>query len=313
MKRQLCLIISVAATLGFVSAATIAPCNNCWRNFDPTLVADATGVLTNPYWVNQSQDGAAQGLAFKVSQYAPLQYQSSGSAPPNDTPQNFFFLNTPAQTLQAQFLIGVTLDNLEFGWYDVTQPDLLNPLMSRTGAPNATVITPLSGIVQFTPSNQFGFYLKYLNVPLPGPVCTALVSAGAMGLTTQASDCYSRAPLLFSNQVVYTQASLNSGGSTSEAAFEGVSTVPANLSSFHQHFVALLSTNPSYNGSFVVGMDDIFGRDPVRDKFFGVYEGNGDYQDFALLITPLAVPEPATFGFIGLGLAGFAALRLRRS
>ncbi len=312
MKSSLCLVLAVA-TLGLASGATIAPCNNCWANFDPTLVTDGTGVSSNPYWVNQSQDGAAQGLAFKLGQYAPLQYQTSGSAPPNDTPQNFYFNSTPGETIQAQFLLGVTLDNLEFGWYDTSNPGTLNALFTRTGAPNATVISPLSGIVQFSPTSQFGFYLKYLNVPLPGPVCAALVTAGGANVTAQASDCYTQAPLLHTSQVVYTQSSLNTTGANSEAAFEAVSTVPGGLAPFHQHFVALMSSNPSTNGSYVVGMDDIFGRDPVRDLFYGVYEGNGDYQDFAVLITPLATPEPGTLALIGLGMAGLAFFRRRRS
>src|SRR4051794_613448 len=86
MKSWLCLTIALS-TLGLASGATIAPCNNCWQNFDVNLVTDGTGVSTNPYWVNQSQDGATQGLAYKLAQYAPLQYQSSGSAAPNDAPQ----------------------------------------------------------------------------------------------------------------------------------------------------------------------------------------------------------------------------------
>jgi hypothetical protein len=311
MKRQLCLIIAVTATWGLAAGTTIAPCNNCWQSFDSTQVADGTGVLTNPYWVNQSQDGAAQGLAFKLGQYSPLQYQSSGNAPPNDTPQNFYFLNSTAERLQAQFLLGVTLDNLEFGWYDVNGPSVLNPLFTRTGAPNATVITPPSGIVEFSPSAQFGFYLKYLNVPIPGPICAALVTAGATQVTAQASDCFTQAPLLKTNQVVYTQSSLNQGGPLSEAAFESVATIPGALAPYHQHFVALMSSNAAHNGSYVVGMDDIFGRDPVRDMFYGVYEGNGDYQDFAVVISPLAAPEPSTFALIGLGLAGLAAFRRR--
>ncbi|MFH2055464.1 MAG: PEP-CTERM sorting domain-containing protein [bacterium] len=46
--------------------------------------------------------------------------------------------------------------------------------------------------------------------------------------------------------------------------------------------------------------------------WFGVEEGNLEYAGFAFEITGGEVPEPTTLALFGVGLAGFAARRLRR-
>lgn len=312
MKALVRSLIAACFCCWIASAVTVLPCSNCWQAFNPGSVVDGTGNNGNPYWVNSSQDGANRGLAFQLSQYLPLSSYSTGGVPPYDTPRDFYFTNTPGEQLQVQFLMGQTIDGLEFGWYDTNSPNTLHPLITRTGTAAATVANPTSAM--FTPTDAFGFYLKYLNVPIPGNICASLVASGVTTVNASAFSCYTQAPLLHTNQVVYTQSSLNSAGPNSEVQWEQVSgNVPSYLTPYHQHFVVL--RNPT-TGALIIGAEDAFGRDSVQNNW-GVYEGNGDYQDLALMLTPavapLETPEPATFVLAGLGLAAFGFYRRRRA
>ncbi len=311
-----CLFVS-AILCGSIQAAAIAPCGSCWELFNPSTAVDSTGNAGSPYFVNESQDGPKQGLAFQVGS-TPLLYQTSGKPAPADAPSQFYFLNVPGHALQAQFLMGVTQDSLEFGWYDVMNPGNRSALFTRTGSPSSGNVTP-TGTVNFTPADQFGFYVKYLNVGIPGNICNAMISSGAFSMYSPAS-CYdpAKVPLLTTNQIVYTQSGLNSTGPDSEIAWERIAqNVPSAMTPYHQHFVALQDPQ---TGAFIVGMEDAFGRDSVNNRGplpSSIYEGNGDYQDFFVKFqdpaaaSTASVPEPATCALLGAGLIVIGARRVR--
>jgi hypothetical protein len=104
------------------------------------------------------------------------------------------------------------------------------------------------------------------------------------------------------SDVYRTQSSLNSSGPGTEAAYEAAAGRGA-----HQHFAVFSTPDPN---AYIVAVEDVWGRDPKIDTYRGIFEGNGDYNDAVFLLQ--AVPEPATFALIGLGICGLVLVSKRR-
>lgn len=191
----------------------------------------------------------------------------------------------------------------------------------------ATYATPLQSLA-FTPSGtnellrvlgnfsgnsvEFGYYDA--NSATPQSTLVALVSTdgagGATGFTTTFKSTYASYGfyLRYTNKVgsvfvpspadlYMSQTSKSGGNSSSEVANPGISGV--GTFGPHQHFTVFATGNPRSN---IIAVTDAWG--------YYTGENGGDYQDLVISITDL--PEPATFGFIGLGLAALAVLRRRR-
>ncbi len=69
----------------------------------------------------------------------------------------------------------------------------------------------------------------------------------------------------------------------------------------HQHFAVFLVTLASGEQIFYIGVEDL----PLG--------GDEDYNDMIVKFSPVSVPEPSTFGLLGVGLAAIGFLRRRRA
>ena len=85
------------------------------------------------------------------------------------------------------------------------------------------------------------------------------------------------------------------------------------LGATHQHFTVFAGAGGINSGNYIVGAEDKWGLGNPNISALAVDEVQGDYQDFVIGLSVLAVPEPSTFGLVGLALLGAsAALRRRR-
>ena len=77
-----------------------------------------------------------------------------------------------------------------------------------------------------------------------------------------------------------------------------------------QHFAVFASSQAAANaGNYFIGIEDSIACNDSPTTCLDNIEGYGDYNDIVIKLGSIAVPEPATFGFIGIGLIGLAALR----
>ena len=83
------------------------------------------------------------------------------------------------------------------------------------------------------------------------------------------------------------------------------------LGGVHQHFTVFAGAGGINSGNYVIGAEDRWGVGGGLSAF-AIDELNGDYQDFVVGLSTLAVPEPSTFGLVGLALLGAAAALRRR-
>ncbi len=139
------------------SADVIVPTAGSFQNWT-TADLNENGV---PFWDTQSLDGGGMNIGYCLTGLggtctvpgAPgaIPYLGVGTNPE----PNFSFLRTnPVQ--QAIFKLEITSTTAaalnEFGWYDLTNPGILNPIFLGPQGPGATTL--------FTPSASYGFYLR---------------------------------------------------------------------------------------------------------------------------------------------------------
>ena len=168
IKRVIGGSISVALFLGSVGA------------FADTISGTGTAAFQNwgtadlnqngaPYWDNTSLDGSNMNVGFFMinAPTAPLAgapgalpywgnaFNSAGDT--GGTPDlNFTFNKTTASSIASLQLEVAANSNLnEFGWYTVGDPADLHPIFAGSASPITTD--------PFTPSAQYGFYLKGSN------------------------------------------------------------------------------------------------------------------------------------------------------
>jgi hypothetical protein len=122
-----------------------------------------------PYWDNVSIDGSNKNVGFYlVNAPTALLSNAPGAIPfwgnafnsatdTGGTPDlNFFFQTNPSSSAANLLLELAANSHLnEFGWYNVTNPSVLHPIF--LGVNSAPTTDP------FTPSGQYGFYLKGSN------------------------------------------------------------------------------------------------------------------------------------------------------
>ena len=122
-----------------------------------------------PYWDTPSFDGANQSIGFLLTNHSPTPLPGAPGAIPfwgnayntgTDTGGgadfNFFFnKNSPSTQMMLQLEISAHATANEFGWYDVSNPSILNPIFlgSAVAGSQQNAVLP----------NQYGFYLRALH------------------------------------------------------------------------------------------------------------------------------------------------------
>jgi hypothetical protein len=120
----------------------------------------------SPYWDQKSMDGSDLNIGYCLTDASTAHLAGAPGAVPfwgkaynspadkgGSADPNFFFQRTVVSSTVSLKLEIAGLSNVnQFGWYDITEPSVLNPLfVGQDSAPASTV---------FSPSVQYGFYLK---------------------------------------------------------------------------------------------------------------------------------------------------------
>jgi hypothetical protein len=118
-----------------------------WRAFP-----DPLRELGNPYWDSSSWDGDDKNVGHLLSQNLGLTPSWWGKADGTADPSFYFQRSGSGAGAELYFAVAGRAWGNEFGWYDVTSPAVLHPIVPGGAAPGA--------VVQFSPSGSYGFYLK---------------------------------------------------------------------------------------------------------------------------------------------------------
>lgn len=151
MKR-VCIVLALFAFASIANAGPIVTSgSSTWNTWN------SSQLNSGPFWANTSYDG--NGFAnvgyyvsgtpgsnvpgfYDFSPNAFLPYLGSGTS-------TFSFLADSSESVT--FLQGVSAWTSMFGWFDVNNPDTLNPLFTKNGTRGTTLTLTLT--------NQYGFYL----------------------------------------------------------------------------------------------------------------------------------------------------------
>ncbi len=226
----------------------------------------------NPFWVNNSQDNTNAG-PLDATDFAGSLYDLLPSI-------------SPYPVNQLQYLSASGGVNAALNFYFLPNAAQYSVTMLYTNTGNNLAI---------------GWYDETSNVLNP--------------LFT--TDSYSTSPYLMNpaggfgfymqyvtgaNDKYFTESSKNTQGKGSEAAYEA-----AAGRGVHQHFVVLSTPDPNV---YIVGIEDSWGRSPVLNRYRGIFEGSGDYNDAVFLVQ--AIPEPSSLGLLGIGIGGLFLYRRKR-
>lgn len=121
------------------------------------------GESGTPYWANPSIDGPLRNIGYFLT--------NTGNTFPAPTPgltspkwfgnndgtaaPSFYFTSTTASAISVSLIY--TGDQLEFGWYDITNPANLHALFT-TSAPTGSTSSFAPGV-----GTNYGFYMRYLS------------------------------------------------------------------------------------------------------------------------------------------------------
>lgn len=238
------------------------------------------------YWDNLSTDGSKKNAGYFLTgtggfagNGAYVSGLSWAGATYATALQSLTF--TPSGTMELLRVLGNFSGNsVEVGIYDATQATAAGalasviPLVSTDGTGTKAGFTTTFK----SPWATYGFYLRYTN------------KVGGVFVP--------------SNGDVYMSQTANStGAEIANTAITGVS-----VAAPHQHFAvfqsagALGAPSPSSIVNYIA----------VEDGWGAIgFEKTGDFND--LIFSVADIPEPATFGFMALGLAALVVARRRRS
>lgn len=119
-----------------------------------------------PYWDQRSMDGGDLNIGYCLTDASTAHltgapgalpfwgnaYNSSADKGGSADPSFFFQRTVLSSTVSLKLEIAGLSNVNQFGWYDITEPSVLNPLfVGQDSAPASTV---------FSPSEEYGFYLK---------------------------------------------------------------------------------------------------------------------------------------------------------
>jgi len=252
----------------------------------PGTFSSTTGSNAAPYWNNNSLDGMNMNAgdylggvnpSLGVNNYLSSSggfgsYLSTGASG-LDAPMNFSFLQT-ALSVDVTLLYTNAAANMGPYGTEVGLYNVQNPSQKEVLFAHGTLNNPYGGI--------------YNNNISPLSPFSASTWAN-YGVYATTCDYWGKSCTSF-----YSNAGLNPAGNTTQ-----------------QHFA--LFQNAQDPQTYFIGFEDISGGNPT--------EGYGDFNDVIFRLqtttsfTPRiesAVPEPATFTVIGLGLAALGLLRRRR-
>lgn len=112
----------------------------------------------SPYWDNTSLDGSDKNIGYLINPPTSPLTDAPGPLPfwgtsGGSADLEFYFQRTASSSAVSLKLEIASNSNInEFGWYDIDEPSVLNPLFVGTdAAPSANT---------FSPSERYGFYLK---------------------------------------------------------------------------------------------------------------------------------------------------------